>query len=195
MSSPRTKEFRHEEEMETSGDTQVSTEEEVTEKPRSLIHYDFLSKYYFWIFLSIALVFGLIVFMMYMNNRAALAATGSLLFLNNNILGILLLIALVVVAYAGFQANMYAMNSGIKILSNSLFVGFLVIFLLWGYFVFMTNQLQYAFWTSIVLLIVSVLWLFFLWKVDRLSAYFMIYVVLLLIYLAYYTNQLQKRVV
>lgn len=198
LSSPRTKENRFEkgEEMNPS-DEEIPEmvhyrEKKVTE--RSLMHYDFLSKYYFWIYLSIALVFGIVVAMMYQNNSGVLSSLASRTrFFNPSVLGILILIALIIISYATFQADMYCGNDALRILSNSFFMIFLFAFLLWSYFIFTTHQFQYAFWVSIVLLVIAVVWFLWLWKIDRLSSYFMIYTVLLFLYLSYATNQLGKK--
>lgn len=159
-----------------------------------LLHYDFLGRYHFWIFLSIALIFGLIVWMLYQSNSSVLSSASGKFqaFLNPSVLAILILIALVVVSYAAFQADLYCGNFGQELASNTFFLIFLFLFLAWGYLLFTTSLHQYAFWAAIALLVISIIWFFWLWKVDRLSSYFMIYVVLLLVYLSYFTNQLQK---
>lgn len=202
LSGLRTKEDRFEDEhdnVETETTPSVviinnTMESEPAPKNKNLVHYDFLGRYHFWIYLSIALVFGIIVFMMYQHNASALTGVANKYqtYFNPSVITILSLIALVAISYSTYQADMYCQHSWQAMTSNTFFMIFLFLFLAWGYLLFMTSQLTYAFWAAIVLLILVIIWFFWLWRIDRLSAYFMIYVGLLLVYLAYFTNQLHK---
>jgi len=157
--------------------------------------YNFLKDYYFWIFLSIAIVFGILVWFMLRSklNTASVNGTTLLSTLTNpSVLVILTIIGLIVVAYAAYQASAAHGDGMLRLVGNLFFIGFLLLFLLWAYLLSVSGFEKQAFWVSVILVIVAVLWMIWLWKIDRLSAYVMIYVVVLFILLSFYTKHITK---
>lgn len=173
-------------------------EDVIVTEPEEKIYYtqryDFLRNYYFWIFLSIAFIFGIMVWGMVNNRLSQIHASNPLIaqFLNPSVMVVLSIIALIVIGYAGYQAAFACGTDLTRLIGNVFFILFLFAFLLWGYLLTQPGFVTQAYWTSIVLVVLAILWLLWLWKIDRLSSYLMIYVAVLFIFVAYYTYQLTK---
>lgn len=156
----------------------------------------YVKTYYFWIFFSIALIFGLIVWSMINTRLSTVSVAGvplSQLF-TPVLMIVFVLIALFGVSFAAFQAAKSSERRMTRLIGNTFFIVTLFVFLLWAYLLITPGFADQAFWTSIVLVIISVLWVLWSWKVSRGASYFMIIVALIFAYLAFYTNQVRNVV-
>jgi hypothetical protein len=156
----------------------------------------YVKTYYFWIFFSIALIFGLIVWSMINTRLSSVSVAGvplSQLF-TPVLMIVFVLIALFGVSFAAFQAAKNSERRMSRLVGNTFFIVTLFVFLLWAYLLVTPGFVNQAFWTSVVLVIIAVLWVLWSWKISRGASYFMIIVALIFAYLAFYTNQVRNIV-
>ena len=176
--------FREDDDIEEGGTPLLEENSNTTSR-----RYNFLRDYYFWIFLSIAIIFGILIWFLLQSRLSALSGNGTLLatLTSPAVLTILVIIALIIIAYAGYQSATANGDGLLRLIGNLFFIGFLFLFLLWAFLLVTPGFGMQAFWVSIALVVVALLWMIWLWKTDRMSAYVMIYVVVLFILLSFYT--------